>query len=56
MFPDRLEHPVAGAELDVSAAKETLVDQGLERVGIGATDTFGGVVAATAHEDAKAPE
>jgi len=47
---NRLEHPVARAAFAIAAADETLVDQRLEDVRVGARDLFGCLERATADE------
>ena len=45
VLADRLEHPVAGADLRVALAQEALVEERLQGVGVGAGDLLGGLVA-----------
>ena len=53
---DRLEHPVTGPELTVAPAKEALVEERLERVGLGAADRFRLVVRTASREDRQRAE
>src|SRR5919197_1511689 len=47
---DRLQHPIARTEFGVTSAQQALVEQRLQRVGVGLADRLGGRVRAAADE------
>ena len=53
---DRLEHPVARLPVFLAPAEEALVDERLERVGVGIAHDLGGLVVAAAGEDGECSE
>jgi hypothetical protein len=49
VVPDRLQHPVPDSGPRVPPPQEALVEEGLERVGIGAADSLGRLVRPVRH-------